>query len=286
MTVAQALTQSVSPHLATNMPPQAAMMSLKSKDFARLLKPALTQAPLDVTVVGDIEEAEAVRQIAATFGALAPRSPRPTPVNDIVYLRFPEGPQAVVRATHEGPADKAAALLVWPLYVATPSRRREEYALKILAQIYSDELRHEVRERLGKTYSPDVESVTPDDTDQGQIFAFLETRPSDLTAVQAAATAVAARLARGEITEDMLIAARTPKVAEARSLAQTNRWWAVALGGSAGGDQDLRDLMAHEALIAQVSLTDVRQAAATWLARAPLVGVTLPVSLSNTEAAR
>ncbi len=286
LTVVQALTESVSPGLPTNLPPQASVAGLNSKDFARLLKPAVTQAPLDVTVVGDIEEADAVRRIAETFGTLAPRAPRTVPPNAITYLRFPEGPRPEVRATHDGPADKAAALLVWPLYVATPTRRKEEYALKALAVVFANELRHEVRERSGKTYSPQVEATLPDFADQGELYAYMETQPVDIPAVQAAAVAVAARLAKGEITAEMLTAAQTPRLAATRAFTQSNRWWALALSGSGLDDGDLRDLMADEPLTAQVTLEEVRQVAATWLARAPLAAVTLPVAAGKTEAVR
>ena len=97
---------------------------------------------------------------------------------DTWFLRFPDHDLAPIQATYDGPADKAMVGLTWPLYVATPTRRREEVSLLLLARVFDDALRHRLRQELGKTYGPNVETQMPDYADQGVLQARVETAPA------------------------------------------------------------------------------------------------------------
>ncbi|HEX8568890.1 MAG TPA: insulinase family protein, partial [Caulobacteraceae bacterium] len=154
--IGQAIGEAVAPGGPTSLPPKATLMALRASDFERMMRPVLREAPLEVTVVGDIDEAKAVDAVARTLGALPRRSGSAARSANPPFLRFPANPPAEIRATHEGAAEKAVAGVIWPLYVAVPERRREEYALQLLGGVFSDALRRRVREALGKSYSPGV----------------------------------------------------------------------------------------------------------------------------------
>jgi zinc protease len=62
-----------------SMPPRERLAAYRAADFERILKPALTRSPIEVTVVGDISEEDARRAVATTFGAL-PRRPALPPL--------------------------------------------------------------------------------------------------------------------------------------------------------------------------------------------------------------
>src|SRR4051812_41420390 len=49
------------------LPPRETAMGWRAADFARLLKPALVRSPVEVTIVGDMTEADAIDAVAATF---------------------------------------------------------------------------------------------------------------------------------------------------------------------------------------------------------------------------
>lgn len=272
----EAVIDNVAPGLPLGAPDRAALERLTSKDFAVVLKPAVTHDPIEVTLVGDIDEAAAIDLVARTLGALPPRGPAPRPRPDTFSLRFPATPPPQIETAHYGSPDKAAVAMIWPLYVAVPARRQEEDALKLLAEVFGDELRHQVREHLGKTYSPMVFAATPDYVDQGEMDALVETYPADLEAVRAEMRAVARRLAAGHITPDMLEAARAPMLSGARADTATNDWWADALAGSAHHDEWLQDALHEEDRIRGVTLAQVKAAAATWLAHDPIVAVIRP----------
>ena len=113
----------------------------------------MTEAPLEVTIVGDIDEATLTKQLAQTLGALPARKPADRARGDTHFLTFPATLPPSVRVTHEGPKEKALVGVVWPLFEGDPSKRREEYAINLAARVLSDELRHRVRQELGKTYT-------------------------------------------------------------------------------------------------------------------------------------
>lgn len=274
--LSSAIGETVSPRSPTNIPSRESLAALSSAVFATTLRPVLTGAPIELTIVGDIDEATAIQTAAATFGALPPRPTGDRNRGDTQFVRYPDGPVARIRTTHEGPADKAAASVLWPLYVASPERRSEEYALKLLAAVFDSALRQRVREDMGKTYAPSVDTITPDHADQGVLVVNLEAEPADVEALIAETRTVARRLEAGEITQELLEAERRPMLAAARSRRDTNGWWASALSGSARDRAILDELLLYEPLMAAVSLEDVKAAAARWLKREPIVAVAQP----------
>ena len=271
-----ALSKRLWPDNLTGMPPLEQARALRFADFAPLLKPAMTQAPLELTIVGDIDEKTASALTARTFGALAARGGGDRAKADTNFLRFPDLAMDTVRAVHEGPQDKAMVGLFWPLYVATPERRREEFALSLVSAVLQDALRKRIREELGKTYAPVAQTAMPDHADQGDLIALAETFAGDVDAVTTEMKAVAARLARGDISAEALEAARAPILSSMDRDMSRNRWWCSVLSTAAGRPGLLREIESNRDLMASIRVDDVRKAAARWLTRAPFVVVATP----------
>jgi zinc protease len=165
---------------------------------------------------------------------------------------------------------------MWPLFVAGPERRREEYALELLSAVLDDELRHAVRERLGKAYSPSAALTADDRGDEAYVTAWVEAVQADLPAALAEMRAVAARLAAGEITPQMLEAARKPLLTLVAAELSDNAWWASQLQSSFRDPAAPRVLVEAPAILAALDLDEVKRAAATWLGPSPLVIVAIP----------
>jgi zinc protease len=279
---AQAFRRAADPHDPTLPPPEAQLKQLKSADFARLLKGPLTEAPLEVTLVGDIDEATATRLIAQTLGALPARKPTERARADARFLVFPATLPPAVHATHEGPKEKALVGVVWPLFEGEPSKRREEYAINLAARVLSDELRHRVRQELGKTYTPQVSISAPDRADQGFVVATVETAPAELDTVAAEIVKSAQKLSKPDgVTAEMLERVRQPILTALDTRRQTNAWWLEALDGSAADPTPLRDATEEQRLYREITLDEVRKAAATWLGRPPLVTTVAPSPASS-----
>jgi zinc protease len=271
-----AFKRAASPDDPELLPPEAALKKLRGADFKRLLDPALTEAPLEVTVVGDVDEATITKLVGETFGALPPRKPGDRAHADTRFLKFPEKAIPPVRATHEGPAEKALVGVVWPVFTADPSHRREEYALTLASRVLADELRHRVRQELGKTYTPQVQVTAPDHADQGYLTATVETAPGDVDQVAAEIQKSARGLARGEVSAEALERARAPLLSALDARRQTNLWWLEALDGSATDPAQLAEATGERDLYRAITLAEVRKAAADWLGRAPLVTMVTP----------
>lgn len=255
------------------VPPAAELSRLTSRDFEAWLKPIVTHALLEVTLVGDISEAEAIELVSKTFGALPPREGFASPTDYRGFGRFPAAATPRIELTHSGPADKTMVAMVWPLFVADPSRRREQRALRLLGALFDDELRQSVRERLGKAYAPFVDLSAPDRADQAYLIAAVETAPADLPLVEAEMHALAARLAAGDIDSARLEAARKPLLSQVLNLRTDNIWWAQT---RQIGRQDLLDVAEGESPLASISAQEVRAAATAWLTPAPIVLIATP----------
>lgn len=274
--ISQGLREAATPGGVRSMPPRERMAELRSRDFEALLKPVVTTAPLEVTLVGDVDEKTAVELVGKTLGALPARSAAPARPPYLGYQTYPRGLEAPIRITHSGATDQAAVALVWPLFAAGPERRREEYALDLLSAVLDDELRHAVRERLGKAYSPSAALSAPDRGDEASVTAWVEATQADLPAVEAEMRAVAARLAAGEITPQMLEAARKPLLALVAAELSDNAGWASQLQSSARDPSASQALVEAPAILASLDLNEVKRAAATWLGPSPIVVVATP----------
>lgn len=260
-----------------SLPPRERMAAYRAADFERMLKPALTRSPIEVTVVGDIAEDAAIRAVAATFGAL-PRRPAlsPPPAGPGPFRYFPARLPPPVTDTHRGPADRAAAILAWPLWVASPERRREEYAIHLLRSILETRLLRQVRVVMGKVYAPSVGLATPDDADQGILTVTLEAAPHELRPLVDASLAVAGDLARGAISQEELDAARTPALASADQAMRDNGTWASIIAYAGSDRSALRELTGLRSDLEALTVEDVRRAAATWLTPEPMLARALP----------
>jgi zinc protease len=263
-----ALTEQLMPGAPINRLPLAMASAAKSTDFARVLKPAVTGAPLQVTLVGDVTEAELVEAMDKTLAALPPRRAAPRERPDTWFMKFPQTTTEPIRVTHDGARDKAVVGLFWPTFTPTRETRREEYALLMLGAVMEDRLVAQVREKLGKSYSPEAGAYARDLSDQGYVWASVESTPADLAVVEAEARAVARALQGGDISETDLETARRPILAHMDADRAKNRWWLEALN-AADNPAELEEYVHARAWTAAVTLDEVRRVAAQWLKAPP-----------------
>lgn len=281
---ADALLEVIDPASPRRMPPLDVMLEADQSDFERILKPAMTGAPLEVTLVGDVDEATAVEALSRTLGALPARSDADRRRGDTWFIRYPDVPDEEW-AVHEGARDRAVVNLIWPLFVGDVNgdvngdgeRRQERWALGLLQLVMADAVRDEVREALGSSYAPEVDLRTPVYGDQGSLTVGIATNPTQAPIVRAAVERVADTLAApGGITTAALEAARRPVLDGIPASRRTNSWWLRAMDGSAREPRILRDAIDREAAYRDMTVEQVQAVATTWLARKPIVIQALP----------
>jgi zinc protease len=282
----QAMTRAIDAANPELLPSQEKLATLKSTEFARVLKGPITTEAIELTIVGDVDEETAIRLVGRTFGALKPGRKVGPARTDTRFLIFPERTYPLIRTTHTGAANRAATRLMWPLYVATPARRREEYALGLLAAVFTDALRHRIRNELGKTYDPSVTTIMPDHADQGVLVADFSSQPGDVDALIKEAQSLAHKLAAGAITAEEVEAVRLPLLTSFAARRNHRSWWASAMSGSAKNPESINELVEYDAIMKAVTLDEVKAAARKWLARKPIIGIALPASAAGSAKAK
>jgi zinc protease len=254
-------------------PPREVLSRYTAADFDRILRPILTREPIELTLIGDLTEAEAVRALSNTLGALPPRSGSGHAA--LERLSYDKVKAARVQAYHVGAKDRAALVLTWPLFTPTVERMREQHVLALVAGVFQNAAFDEIREKLGKSYTPSVALAFPDG-DQGSLNLVVQSAPADLAAIEDSAAKIAARLAAGEITDKDLDRVRIPIVSKAADRRANEGWWLAAMDGSARDGKALKNLLTYDEDMRTITLDEVKAAARQWLSPKPMVARAMP----------
>ena len=214
------------------LPPLAQVQKVDMAAVRAWLSGPLATSRMEVTVVGDISPDDVIPMLARTFGALPKRE---------AFKSIPEGERAlsfpapgVKTITYSSELPKAVAFVVWPTAdVWNVSRSRR---LGVLAEILSDRLRVELREKLGEAYSPYAFNQ-PSDTYSGYGYTacFCELSPDAVPGAAALIRQTAADIAAKGITQDELDRALKPILNSVTEWRRNNKYW---LGTVLGASQE------------------------------------------------
>ena len=250
-------------------PDAAGLPELKMDDLRQLLLPQLSGGPIEVTMVGDLTEAQAIAAVARTFGAL-PSRPVPSLDSaraDLRPVHFPKGdagaPPTVLH--HKGRADQAAALAAWSIPDVFASSRMSR-TLTVTQDILANRLLDEVRVHQGATYSPQGDA-RPSEVYPGfgYILDYVETPPDKLDSFYKAVSAITADLRSKPPTADELTRATKPLLEQVMKAQQTNDYWLRHLSSSYGDPRTLDLIRTVLDDLRAVKPQDVQAAAATYL---------------------
>jgi zinc protease len=261
-------------------PSKEVLSHYTAADFDRILRPILTRAPIELTLIGDLTEAEATRALSNTLGALPPRTGSGLAQAAPERLSYEKVKATHVQAYHVGAKDRAALILTWPLFPPSLDRIREQHVLSLVAGVFQNAAFDEMREKLGKTYTPTVSIAFPDG-DQGSLSLVIQSSPADVALVEDAAAKIAARLAAGEITDQDLNRVRIPIVSKAADRRANAAWWLAAMDGSARDGKALKNLLTYDDDIRTITLDEVKAAARRWLSPQPIIARALPQATAS-----
>jgi len=206
-------------------PSDADIDATQAADLPAMIRPMLG-TPADVTIVGNISVDQAIRETAATFGAL-PRGPRPA--EPTPRINMPAAREAPFVFRHGGRADQAYYGLVWQLPDFLTDQKLSHTA-DITAALIKARLNDTVREKLGLTYSPSASaSASLDLAGLGYLIVQTETSPDKFEAMRKAVLEVIAGLANDPISADELDRAKKPLVEAAQKARETNGFWLRSL---------------------------------------------------------
>lgn len=205
------------------------MQSTRLEDLRALLDPAFRSGEIEVVVTGDVTVDEAIRQTAATFGALPQRQAGVGADAPGRRVSFPAAVSEPVRLTHRGRADQGAAFVAWKT-TDFPSDPQGARVLRLLQQVMQLRLIEEIREGQGVTYSPSSSLESSwDFPGYGYLAASIQAPPDKLADFLNDAERIAAALRETPVTADELARARNPWLEARQRALQGNEYWLAAL---------------------------------------------------------
>jgi zinc protease len=194
--------------------------------FAKLrsdLADRLAHGAIEIGLVGDFDEPAAIAAVARTFGAL--------PTREADFKPYPEQRQRTFTANrqprvlrHSGAKDQALLTVTWP--TRDGSDPIAEMQLSLLQRVVQIALTDNLREALGKTYSPGAQSETSRVwRGYGTFAVSASVDVGQVAATRAALFAAIADLRAAPISADVLLRARAPLLDAYDNLLKTNGGW-------------------------------------------------------------
>ncbi|MEO5866993.1 MAG: insulinase family protein [Sphingomonas sp.] len=243
-------------------PTKDQIAALTPQSFRALWEPILAAGPIEVEVFGDIDPAKTVAAVAASFGALAPRSPSTAAPPPIL---FPAHVATPVVRTHNGASDRAIAVIAWPtgggLDGITDSRR-----LDVLANVFADRLFDRLRSEAGASYSPSVSSDWPIGAPRGgRVMALGQVAPENLPLFFRLARQIAADLVAHPISDDELKRTIGPMEQLIMRQSTGNQFWMNQLSGGAYDPARIASVRGVYRDIATTTSADLQALAAKYL---------------------
>lgn len=212
-------------------PDRAEIGALTPAAFRAFWEPRLASGPIEVQLFGDLEKVDYRALLAATFGALPPRTElAPVTGQRVAFAPHVDAPQI---AYHHGEREQAAAFLAWPTSGGLGAPR-DERGLDVLAAIFNDRLFDRLRSEQGASYGPAVNSHWPTgfDGSGGYLLVGSLLAPRDIGRFFTIANDIAADLVARPVTIDELARNVSPIREQVMRASTGNVYWMVALKGA------------------------------------------------------
>lgn len=189
-------------------------------DIERWIKPILTEAPLELSMVGDFDLEIAIALAQQYLGGLPERG------QDGVKIEhgptFPVGRQKQVAIDTQ----IAKALLVVAFLTDDGRDIHRSRRLNVLADIFSERLREEIREKQGAAYSTGAYSwPSRSFPGYGLFLAYLPVAPEALAPVLSDVQDIARRIVADGISAEELQRALEPTLTGIREQLRQNNYW-------------------------------------------------------------
>ena len=213
-----------------NFPAQEKAMSYNSDIVKKWVMPAFKEAPLELTLVGDLDPKVALPLILKTFGALPERKTAKSDFADRRKINFPARPGGK-KLTFDSKIPNAAAMVVWKI-PATGKDVKTSRRFNVLASILSDRLREEIREKLGGSYSPRAGASPSQELEIGFMQAMAQVKPEETKKYGDLMIALANKMSTDGVTKDELERSLKPIQSGLKESLRDNGYWLGTVLGS------------------------------------------------------
>jgi zinc protease len=253
--------------------PQAAYAAL---DFAQLraaIGDRLAKGAIEVALVGDIDEPRAIELVGATLGALPAREAAFGDYdanNDRAFTA--DRSRRVLR--HTGGADQALVQQAWPTEDYTDVVA--DSTLTLLRAVMEIAITEELREALGKTYTPNVANAQSRHYPGYGTFSITATvEPGEIDATSAAMRATVERLRAAPVDADLFQRARQPLLERLDNLLKTNAGWMSLVDRAQSQPDTIERYREAKARYQALTPADVQAMAARYLDPAQAVEIVI-----------
>lgn len=244
-------------------PPQAEFLDTTNDEVKALIDTQLKTAPVEITIVGDISEADAVAEINKTFATLKSRTAARPPA-DAGVVRFPKTNLTQV-FEHQGRADQNMAFIAWPStdFFADTAQAR---GLEMLSNVLQLRLIDVIRESKALTYSPNAGSYASNAfAGYGYLTAQASVKPEENQAFIDAVVEIVTDLKAKPISDDELLRARKPSLDKLENDLKTNGYWNRVLPGMARDPRRIEAVRSRRDQLTRVTAADIQKLANTYL---------------------
>ncbi|QTD55897.1 M16 family metallopeptidase [Parasphingorhabdus cellanae] len=248
------------------------------QDVRDWMGPQLKDGLIEITIVGDVERAAAIAEVARTFGALPKRADSKDAFSDMRQLDFPTPPEAPFTYYHQGNTDQAVVRVYWPAPDASDAVN--VFRMQVLRSIFRNRLSNVLREEMGATYSPGAGLFANDlFEDYGYIFASVTAAPEKVEEVHQAVLKVGENLAEGTIDQDIFGRAIKPIIDDIDSTQENNSYWMSVLGDAQTEGHGIARHRLREEVLTTMTVEDVNALAAeVFISDKAVAGYILPTS--------
>ncbi len=241
-------------------------LGLSSVDVRRWLQKPLTQGYVEVTIVGDIEEADVLESVGRTLGELAPRAAeKQLPRNrKPVELAAPPG---FKRIEFVGERHLAAVMGLWP--VEEELTIRDRAALYLLSKVLELHVREEIRNHLGMAYSPTASFENYDGFPEfGLLRAVIDCSADETTRIARLVEDIAWQISLKGVDEGEFTGARGILSSRMRRAWDDNGFILQKLMRAQERPESVEELLAlKDGLVDEISLAEVNRWAKKVLTR-------------------
>jgi zinc protease len=232
---------------------------------------AAAKSPIEIAIVGDIDEQAAIDMVAKSFGAL-PKRPLTSP--DYAKERMVSFPKdrAPITLTHKGQKDQGMVLAYWP--TTDDSDQKSDVIRDLTSEVLGSLLLDEVREKLGATYSPSTASVTSATfKGYGYFAANIIAEPEKMAVITAAIKDIARQMRDAPVADDVLLRARKPLLEQVEKSNRENMSWLGFASIAQSKPERLDRKRNRKAFLEAVTTADIQAAAKQYLTDAAMLEI-------------
>ena len=250
------------------VPPTSELAKRNLTDARALLAPMTASAPIEIGIVGDIDEAAAIKAVAQSFGALPARA---------ASQQLPSGARAAhfrtdtapILLKHSGGQDQALVAAAWP--TDDDKDFRKAIGMSLLGEVMDLMLTDSVREELGASYGVSVASTMSNTFDRfGYLMVNSIVAPDKADEIDGVFAKVAGELRDKPVSDDLLARARAPMLESAAKQMRQNGYWLGYVDEAQSKADRLERIRTRDQLIRSITAADLQALARQYLVDAKL----------------